>query len=139
MNTPRDYVLAISKLPVSKILIVEANERTTCINNPSLLSIRNYVAGVKNIQLELRTIQSIMIQFTRGPIDDDEVQVHVHKCLNSVFRGLLAEKTRQEAVQKMRNYHGSTAQNSSTRPTNNTPRSVCIRDILQKKIAGCAE
>lgn len=137
MNTPRDYVLAISKLPVSKILIVEANERTTCINNPSLLSIRNYVAGVKNIQLELRTIQSIMIQFTQRPIDDDEVQVHVHKCLNSVFRGLLAEKTRQEAVQKMRNYNSSATQNSGTSPTYDTPGGIRIRDILQKKIARC--
>lgn len=138
MNTPRDYALAIVNLPVSRILLVQVNETTTALNNPSSDSIRNYASQSKNLQVELNSIRKLLVEFTRRPIDDDEIDLHARKCLNRVFRGLLAEKSRQEAIQKMCNYNGSATQNSGTRPTDDTPGGIRIRDILQKKIARCA-
>lgn len=138
MNTPRDYAIAIANLPVSRILLVQVNETTTALNNPSFGSIRNYASQVKNLQAELDSIRRLLVEFTRRPIDNDEIDLHARKCLNCVFRGLLAEKARQEAIQKMRNYNSSSAQDSGASPADDTSGSIRIRNILQQKIARCA-
>lgn len=137
-NTPRDYAVAVAKLPVSKILLVQVDETTTALNNPPFSSIRSYASQSKNLQADINSIQKLLVEFTRRPIDDDAINFHAHKCLNSVFRGLLAEKAGQEAIQKMRNYNRSAAQNSGTCPTYDTSGGICIRDVLQKKITRCA-
>lgn len=133
-----EYITTLRSSPLSKILLVEVDEMTTCINNPSSTTIREYAASVKNMSDELRFVQDLMVRLTKKPFEEKFVTDHAVVCLNRVFRGLLAEKTRQEAVQKMRNYNCCCTQDSSTCPTHNTARRVSIRDILKKKIARCA-
>lgn len=65
----------------------------------------------------------------------EEGKAHTISALNQVFKALLAEKARQETIEKMCNDYRTDTQHGSTRPTNDATGRIRIRDILQQKIA----
>jgi hypothetical protein len=77
-----------------------------------------------------------MIEATRHPNPDKEQQRASIAKLNRIFKALLAEKTRQEVVQEVRDDNAGNPENSSTRPAHNPTRSVGIWNVLKEKITG---
>lgn len=84
-----------------------------------------------SLQHELYTVQqSMVLETSMGRMTKERTLA-----LNQIFKVLLAEKARQEAVQNVRQDNGSASQDSSSRPADNTPGRVRIGDILKNQIA----
>lgn len=101
-------------------------------------TIIGYIREVRQrnlLQDELKRIQGLMLQSTIHPHQNPEQhQVNV-ACQNRLFKALLAEKARQEAIEQMSQNNSSASKDSGTSPTDDTPRSIRIRHILEQEVS----
>jgi hypothetical protein len=84
------------------------------------------------VDQQLAHYQTLMLYYTIHP---EEAREDTICALNQIFKALLAEKARQEAIEKMCYDYSPHTQHGGTRPTNDPSRRIRIRDILQQKIA----
>jgi len=88
------------------------------------------------LEAELKRTREYMVGSTVHPLADKERQTQYVAQMNQVFRALLAEKARQELVQKVREDDRRRAEDARARVANNAPRGVRIRNILQQNVTG---
>lgn len=101
-------------------------------------TINGYINEVRRQNVlgsELMRVQTLMLESTLHPHENPRQQAIIVACQNQMFKALLTEKARQELVEKMGDDNGSGTQDTSAHPTDNTPRSKRIRDILQQQVA----
>jgi hypothetical protein len=95
-----------------------------------------HVVSKGALEAELRQTRAYMLDSTSRPLADKEKQVQYVAQMNQVFRALLAEKARQELVEKVREDDRRRAEDARARVTNNAPRGVRIRNILKQDVTG---
>jgi hypothetical protein len=88
------------------------------------------------LEAELKRTREYMVGSTVHPLADKEKQTQYVAQMNQVFRALLAEKARQELVEKVREDDRRRAEDARARVTDNAPRSVRIRNILKQDVTG---
>lgn len=88
------------------------------------------------MDLSLEEIQEIMIYITKHPQKDRIKHQETVHFWNTQFKMLLHEKPTQKLVQQVSNDDGSSTENTSTSPTDDTARSISIRNILKQQISG---
>lgn len=94
-----------------------------------------YMLRVGDIDAEIKRIQECMVGATKHPHADKAMQTEGIARFTEIFQHLLAEKARKEIVQQVRQNDTGNTENSSAGPTDNTPRSIGIGNILKEKIA----
>lgn len=92
-----------------------------------------------NIDLYIDRVQQILIAQHKYPETNREQQQIQIKQLTIAFKALLQAKSRQKRIQDIRKHHRRNTHHSSTRPTHDTPRGICIRDILKEQVAGSGQ
>ena len=88
-----------------------------------------YVKNVKAhnaIDIELNRIQGVMVEVTKSRSYERVGN------LTQMFQSLLAEKARDEAINKMRDHNRRNAQNAGASPAHDTGAGVGIGNILKK-------
>ena len=101
-------------------------------------TIVGYIREVRKqnlLQDELERIQGLMLESTIHPHENPEQQQVNVACQNRLFKALLTEKARQEAIQQMSQNNSSASKDSGTGPTDDTPRSIRIRHILEQEVS----
>jgi hypothetical protein len=88
------------------------------------------------LEAELKRTREYMVGSTVHPIADKEKQTQYVAQMNQVFRALLAEKARQELVEKVREDDRRRAEDARARVADNAPRGVRIRNILKQDVTG---
>ena len=96
--------------------------------------IYQYIQNLEDIDGEIQRIQELMVGASKYPFPNKAHQDENVGRLTQIFQALLTEKARQEVVKQVRDNNTSNAQNSSTSPADNTPRSIGIGNILKQKI-----
>jgi hypothetical protein len=100
--------------------------------------IRKFIREVRErnmLDYQISHYQELMAYYTLHPEETKEEQNLTIGVLNQVFKALLAEKARQETIEKMCNDYSTSTQHSSTRPTYDASGCISVRNILQEKIA----
>jgi len=95
-----------------------------------------HVVSKGALEAELKQTRTYMLDSTSHPLADKEKQVQYVAQMNQVFRALLAEKARQELVQKVRDDDRRRAEDARARVADNAPRGVRIRNILKQDVTG---
>lgn len=85
---------------------------------------------------QIDLVCQVLIAQHKYPEGDREEQKREIKLITQSLKALLHAKARKERIQKISNHNGGDSKNGSTRPADDTTGGICIRDILQKKIAG---
>jgi len=96
----------------------------------------DHVLSKGALEAELKRTREYMVGSTVHPLADKERQTQYVAQMNQVFRALLAEKARQELVQKVREDDRRRAEDARARVANNAPRCVRIRNILKQDVTG---
>jgi len=94
-----------------------------------------YIQSIQDIDKEIQRIKELLVGASKYPFPEKTAQDHNVGRLTEIFQALLTEKARQKIVKQVRENNTSNAQNSSTSPADNTPRSIGIWNILKQKIA----
>lgn len=100
--------------------------------------LRKFIREVRERNLldyQISRYQELMAYYTLHPEETKEEQQLTISVLNQTFKALLAEKARQEAIEKMCNDYSTSAQHSSTRPTYDASGCISVGNILQQKVA----
>jgi tRNA G37 N-methylase TrmD len=61
------------------------------------------------------------------------------KRYDQMFKALLAEKARQEVLNKMSNYNSRNTEDAGARKADDTGSSIGVGDILKQEVAGCGQ
>lgn len=88
------------------------------------------------IERRIQNYQRLMIVAHKYPHPDKDEQIRQIKQLTRVFKQLLAEKARQEAIHDICDDDGCYTKDTSSSETDDSRPRICIRDILKKKVAG---
>lgn len=83
------------------------------------------------LQVEIGRVNTCLVD-----AENDRKKDHVYqvKQLTQIFRALLTEKARQEAVNEMSNHNGGNPENTGPRPADNASTGVRVRNILKQKV-----
>lgn len=100
-------------------------------------SYKNVVSMEIDINRRIQSYQRMLVLAHKHPLPEKTAQQYQIKKLTLKFKLLLAQKARQEAIDKVCNDNSSNTQNSSASQTDNTRPRISIRDILKKKVTGC--
>jgi hypothetical protein len=80
--------------------------------------------------------RAVLVYITRYPKENKEEQEELINYWNKEFKKYLRKKAAQELVQEMSSHDSSNAEDSSTRPADDTTSSVRVWHVLKKKITG---
>lgn len=97
--------------------------------------VRDVVAH-NDLESETDCVRRILVGLHRYHHFPEGEQQRRIKKFDQMFKALLTEKARQERSQKIGQNNSSKTENGSTRPADNSARSICVGDILKQKVAG---
>jgi hypothetical protein len=101
--------------------------------------LKDYIDDViryKDIDFELRHIRMVLVGLHRyHHFTPQEHQKRV-KRYDQMFKALLTEKARQEALKKMGQYDGGYTENASPSKADDAGTSVGVGDILKEQVTG---
>ena len=92
---------------------------------------------VLSIDRRIQNCRHLLILAHKHPYYDKDAQDRNVKQLTQMFKRLLAQKSREEAIQNICNNYGSNTEDTRAGKTDDPRPRICIRDILKKKIARC--
>ena len=96
--------------------------------------LRTYVAEIRYagvLDEELKRIREVMVGNLKNPEEDAAKQRETVIRLNQLFKVLLAEKARQDALKQVGNDNSSNTQDTSTRVAHDPRPRIRIWNILQ--------
>jgi hypothetical protein len=82
---------------------------------------------------EIERIKSLMVFRTKNPLSDMESNRAIVLQYNRMFKALLSEKSRQELIEKVSDNDCSSPKDSCASPTDDTPRSVGVWNVLKQQ------
>jgi hypothetical protein len=89
------------------------------------------VVGNGVLDAEIEKTRRMMVWLTKNPINASKKENEINILrYTQIFKGLLTEKARQESVQEVSDYNRRNAQNTSSRPADDTCPRISIGDIL---------
>lgn len=89
-----------------------------------------------DIDREIKHIRKVLVGLHNYHLLTPEVQQNRVKKYDQMFKALLTEKARQEALKKMGNYNCSNTENASASKADDAGSSVGVGDILKEHVAG---
>jgi hypothetical protein len=104
--------------------------------------LRDYIYEVvtyKDLQQELALVRRVLVglhNYHHFPAGEQQKRI---KRYDQMFKALLAEKARQEVLNKMRNHHCRNTEDTSARKADDAGSSVGVGDILKEEVAGRGE
>ena len=100
--------------------------------------LKEYVDDVvryNDLDTELDLVRKVLINLHKSQPPRHEYQKRV-KRYDQMFKALLTEKARQEALKKMSNHNCSNTENASTSKADDAGSSVGVGDILKEQVTG---
>jgi hypothetical protein len=100
--------------------------------------LKDYVDDVvryNDLDSELNIVRNVLVNLHKSQPPKQEYQKRI-KRYDQMFKALLAEKARQEALKKMGNHNCGNAENASPGKADDTGSSVGVGDILKEEVPG---
>ncbi len=101
--------------------------------------LRDYIHDVvtyKDLHEEIALVRRVLVglhNYHHFPAGEQQKRI---KRYDRMFKALLAEKARQEVLNKMRDHNRCNAENAGAGKADNTGSSVGVGDILKQEVAG---
>lgn len=93
------------------------------------------VVRYNDLDTELKVVRTVLVNLHKSQQPREEYQKRV-KRYDQMFKALLTEKARQEALKKMGNHNSGNTENASPRKTDDAGTSVGVGDILKEQVTG---
>jgi hypothetical protein len=104
--------------------------------------LRDYIYDVvtyKDLQQELALVRRVLVglhNYHHFPVGEQQKRI---KRYDQMFKALLAEKARQEVLNKMCDHNRRNTEDTGARKADDTGSSVCVGNILKEEVAGRGE